>query len=120
MSERLIPLTCIIVAAIVVGIPADAQPLTGANAQVMITGPETIDPPANQKNDRAAVFLSGEAARKIYEAMPGATKRGDACEEGLRLRQSGGLVCTKHQAGQYACSVAIILQTGETRSVGAC
>lgn len=98
---------------------AQSDAYTDIRAQFAITGKDT-DPPPGQKKDRLALFLSGKGAKKIYDALPVASVNADACEEGLKLKTSGGLICASHADGAYACSVAILLKSGETRSAGSC
>jgi hypothetical protein len=100
--------------------PAQAGDYAKIEAQFMITGRDAVDPPPDQKKDRVALFLTGNGAKTIYEAMPGAPVAADACEQGLKLKTSGALVCADHGGSDYACSVAILLKSGETRPFGAC
>jgi len=97
--------------------PGSYSKLTG---EFVITGKDVIDPPAGQKPDRLGLFLEGESAKRTYEAMKAKPTNGDVCEEGMRLKQAGGLTCARYKDGTYSCSVAILLGSGETRPIDAC
>lgn len=99
---------------------AQAQPYSTLTGKLTITGAEAVDPPPGQKNDRAGLFLTGDSARRVYDAMTAKPTNGDACEKGMKLKKAGGLVCASHAGASYSCSVAIVLTTGETKPFGAC
>jgi hypothetical protein len=99
---------------------AQSSGYTKIGAQFMITGKDLVDPPPGQKKDRLALFLTGDGAKAIYDALPTAPVGGGACEEGLELKRSGGLICANHGGRSYSCSVAILLKSGETRPLGSC
>jgi hypothetical protein len=87
-------------------------------AQFQIIGKDALDPPPGQTKDRVALFLSGDGAKKIYDAMPVRAVK-DVCEEGLKMKTSGGLECWELR-GDHECRVAILLKSGQTRAIGVC
>lgn len=87
-------------------------------SSLTITGKYAIDPPPDQKNDRVGFFLIGEAAKRIYDAMP-AKPKNDECEQGMQSKEAGSLSCSKLK-GDYVCMVGILLATGQTAQYGAC
>jgi hypothetical protein len=99
-----------------------AQPSGYANftGKFIISGEDAIDPPLKQPKDRVAFLLAGDAAEKIYKALPAAPSNEDVCEEGMKMKRSGGLTCISHGGKSYECSVAILLKSGQTRPFGAC
>jgi hypothetical protein len=90
------------------------------DAQYAIIGPVAVDPPPDQRKDRVALFLSGDGARAIYDSMPSMPEDASDCEEGLKLKTSGGLICGNHDGNSYSCSVAILLRSGATRPMSSC
>jgi hypothetical protein len=87
-------------------------------AQFQIIGKDALDPPPGQKKDRVALFLSGDGAKQIYQAMPARAIK-SPCEEGMKLKTSGGMECWENH-GDYQCRVAILLKSGQTSLIGAC
>lgn len=66
-------------------------------------GSKTIlDAPGGEKKDRAYLWLTGKAARDIYEPMPAKPARGP-CDEGAWIKQAGALQCWKSDA--HGCDV---------------
>jgi len=100
--------------------PAQRSGYGKLTGEFTIAGKELLDPPPGQKNDRLALFLGGESAKRAYQAMPGRAIKEDACEEGLRVKTAGGLACWHDAAMVYQCSVGILLSTGQTRRVDVC
>lgn len=115
MRKLLIALALLFGAAAAVAQTDGHTKLTGS---LTITGKYAIDPPPDQKNDRVGFFLTGESAKKIYEAMP-AKPRNDECEQGMQTKEAGSLACSKSK-GDYVCMVAILLASGKTAQYGAC
>lgn len=70
--------------------------------------------------DRLSIFLTGTGAKEIYDAMPGLPENGDLCEEGLRIKRRGALVCVTHDGEKHSCSFGILLSTGEMVPEGSC
>lgn len=90
-------------------------PLTG---QMIITGEEPWDPPPDQKNDRAGLFLTGESAEKLYKSMAVKPTNGDVCKKGLLRKEVGALICENDNGKSYHCSVAILLSSGQAKQIG--
>ena len=99
---------------------AQASPYSNLTGQFTITGKDALDPPPGQKRDRLGLFLTGDSAKRTYNAMTATPINGYACEDGLRLKKAGGLVCASHRGKNYTCSVAIVLATGQTKPIGTC
>jgi hypothetical protein len=68
--------------------------------------------------DSVRFYFEGDAARNIYNAMP--QKAEVPCGSDPLLKYAGGLICGKHEDGQYDCSVGIVLKTGETTAAVVC
>lgn len=91
--------------------------LTGS---YMIASKNLIDPAPGEKKDRVALFLEGDAARDIYNQMPGPARK-NACSSDLRTKSSGGLICSKDLSrNDYQCTVGVILKTGAVVDVSVC
>lgn len=100
--------------------PAPEPEYSELSGQLVIAGEELLDPPADQKPDRVGLFWSGEGAKRVYDSMTVKAVDGDACEEGMKLKEAGGLICSSHSDGSYACSVGILLTSGKTKSIALC
>lgn len=100
--------------------PTHADPYSRLTGDFAIIGEDAIDPPPGQKQDRLGIFLDGDSAKRTYEAMKVKPTNDQVCEEGMLEKRAGGLVCDRYADGTYSCSVAIMLTTGETRSVDGC
>lgn len=86
-------------------------------ARYVIRGKSIIDPGPDEKIDRVAFSITGNAAKEIYESMPAEPEL--VCFEPIQQKRAGGLACTK--TGQdYHCTVAITLDSGETAPGAAC
>jgi hypothetical protein len=105
---------------LMIGAAALAQTNGYANigARFQIIGKDAVDPPPGQKKDRVALFLSGDSAKQIYQAMPVHAVE-SPCEDGSKQKTSGGLECWEKR-GDYSCRVAILLKSGQTRLIGVC
>jgi len=99
---------------------AQSSQFANLTGQFAIMGKDAIDPPPHRKSDRLGLFLTGDSAKRTYGAMTVRPIRADACEKGLRLKTAGGLVCADHGGNNYTCSVAILLSSGQTRSIAVC
>lgn len=119
-QEELRVISLTLACVIAVGAIAQSSGFKAVDAQYAITGALVVDPPPNQERDRVAIFLSGEGAREIYEAMPSRVENADACEEGMTVKRSGGLECTSISGKNFSCSVGILLRSGATKPIGAC
>ncbi len=92
------------------------KPLAGTFAIVSKT---QIDPPPGETKDRISLYLQGDSAREAFEAMPSQAER-DLCDPDVVTKYAGGLSCSKSDAGEYGCSVAILLTTGVTANAQYC
>jgi hypothetical protein len=83
---------------------------------------DMIDPAPDDKPDRVGIYISGDAAKNIYEMMPGPTRRIKCHEElGPPTKIAGGLECSfDKQRDSYFCSVAVKLDTGKTAAASFC
>lgn len=81
--------------------------------EMLIGGATLVDPPRTEPRDSHAYFtITGEAARRLYNAMRAPVTL-DACESGFRLRQQGGLSCRIGPRGREpSCGFSIDLQGG--------
>ena len=99
---------CLLLAA--VAIPAASQDsekqLTGTYA---IAGKEAVDPPPGQPNDtHLQLFLTGNAARDLYNAMKVKATPDECTGHNARSKFDGGIACTMQEGGkEYECSLAI-------------
>lgn len=79
-----------------------------------------VDPLPDQKEDRMAFFLEGDAARDMFKNLPGPARK-DACSEKLVTKTSGGLSCSRDVSGDvYTCSFAIMFDKGRLVSASVC
>lgn len=102
--------------------PAPAQPATERLAgEVMFGGATLVDPPPGEPTGtHAYVTLTGAAARRLFEGMPGPATQ-DACEPGWRSRTAGSLRCSiGRRAGDARCSFSIIMARGAIGAGGPC
>jgi hypothetical protein len=94
----------------VFAVPASSQDapkaLTGTYA---IAGKEAVDPPPDQANDtHLQLFLSGNAARDLYQAMKVMEVPDECIGHNAHSKFQGGIACTKHEGGkEYECSLSI-------------
>lgn len=94
----------------------DVKPVAGTYA---IGSATLVDPPPNEKRDRLLLYLEGNAAREVYEAMT-APVRISACDSDLRTKTAGALECSLSKAGEYTCSVGVSLERGMTVAASVC
>ncbi len=87
-----------------------------------IAGESIVDPGPEEKKDRVAIYISGDAARRIYKAMPVPEERVVCNSEGSPVREktAGGLTCMGDEKGGYECGVRIKLDDGTTDNAFAC
>ena len=106
-----------------VAIPAasqdDTRKLTGSYA---IAGKVAVDPPPGQpKDSHLQLFLSGSAARDLYNALKVKAVADECLGDGARSKFQGAIACTMQAGGKdYECSLAIDLQQQKLESVYAC
>jgi hypothetical protein len=97
---------------------ADDNEYTDLSARYSITNHNLMDLMPEDKRDRLAIFINGDDARKIYNAMLVPERRVD-CDGKLgdaypATKIAGGLECSKYERDLYSCTVAIMLDTGAT------
>lgn len=92
------------------------QPLAGEYA---IASKTLIDPPPEEKKDRALFFIEGDAAREMFAAMPAPPRR-DRCEPDSVTKIAGGLLCSMTSAGDYLCSFGLLLASGAVTRGSVC
>lgn len=79
-----------------------------------------VDPLPNEKKDRVAFFIEGEAAAEIYSSLP-VKEIKYQCDDALLRKASGGLVCTKDPLRrEYICTFGVILETGKLVDASLC
>ena len=84
-----------------------------------ITRPTLLAPPPNEKKDRLAIFMTGAGARRIYDAMPMKPIVG-ICEDGMLIKTSGALACSRQGKDNYVCTIAVFLRTDQSTSPFVC
>lgn len=117
MMRRIVALACCAVAfGAIAADPPDWMPI---EAEFKIASQTVIDPGPDEKLDRVALFITGQSAKTIYDAMPG-LETPVACVDDARRRTAGGLECIDYKDGKYMCAVAIMLDSGETKKHSDC
>ena len=107
----------------VVAIPASSQDapkkLTGTYA---IAGKEAIDPPPDQPKDtHLQLFLSGSAAKDLYNALKVKATVDECTGPNARSKFQGGIACTMLDGGkEYECSLAIDIKNQKLDAIYAC
>lgn len=95
-------------------VPTDFKPI---ETKYVLRGESVNDPLPGEKIDRVALWMHGDGAKRIYDAMP--DKPELMCGGEVLWKQAGGLSCGK--TGQdYSCAVAIVLKSGETSAAMDC
>lgn len=121
MRTSLAAAACLLLAA--VAIPASSQEatkkLTGSYA---IAGKEAVDPPPGQAKDtHLQLFLSGSAARDLYNALKVKATPDECTGPDARSKFQGGIACTMQAGGkEYECSLAIDLKKQTLESIYSC
>lgn len=72
--------------------------------------------PAKPDDSKVAFAITGDAARKMFDAMAPDVR--DACTagSGVRVRTKDKVICQRESASSYHCSFGFDLRTG--RSIG--
>ena len=91
------------------------EPLVG---EMMLSGRTLVDPPPDERIDRALFFLAGDTARRLYEAMAAPARR-NGCDSGVRTKTAGSLTCSR-EGDRYECAFGILLQTGKPVAAQVC
>lgn len=97
----------ILVALLVAGAAhADEKPLTGSYE---IGGATLVDPPPGEDpGSRFRVFLTGAAAKDLYDALHATAEDDECLGDGSKAKTSGGIVCRKlAEDGSYECAFAV-------------
>ena len=96
-----------------------AKALTGTYA---IAGKEAIDTPADQPKDtHLQLFLSGSAAKDLYNALKVKATVDECTGPNARSKFQGGIACTMLDGGkEYECSLAIDIKNQTLDPVYAC
>lgn len=117
--KKLAAISLCFCAAAVLAAESRYKPLDAVYA---ITGKTIIDPDPEEKKDRVAIYINGDAAREIYKAMSVPEEplpcNDDSSPE--RQKSAGGLTCFHHDKDDYGCGVAIKLDDGTTKNALAC
>lgn len=96
--------------------PAAAQNLITERltGEALFGGATLVDPPPGEPTGtHAYLTITGAAARRMFNAMPGPV-RGDACQAGWRMKRAGQLTCSLgRRASEAQCDVALLLARGE-------
>jgi hypothetical protein len=76
--------------------------------------------PARRDDGKIAFAITGEAARKIFDAM--APDVQDVCTagSGVRVRTKENVSCQREKAGVYRCSFGFDLRTGKSIGGSVC
>lgn len=92
--------------------------LTG---EALFGGVTLIDPPPGEPAGTHVYFtVTGAAARRMFNAMPGPV-RNDACEPGWRTKRAGHVRCSLgRRAADAQCSFAVVLTRGDMAQGGPC
>jgi hypothetical protein len=103
--------------------PASSQdpyrPLTGTYA---ISGKTAIDPPPDEPKDtHLQVFLTGAAARDLYQALKVKAVPDECVGPNASSKFSGAIACTMQAGGkEYECSFAVDLKAQKLEAIYAC
>lgn len=108
-----------IAAELLINVPALSQETLPLEANYIIAGESITDPPDDEKKDRVSIYIRGEGAKAIFEAMP-EKEMPDPCSDALVTKTAGGLTCIKGGPADYRCGVSIKLDTGETKNAWVC
>ena len=103
--------------------PASSQDATNSlTGSYAIAGKEAIDPPPGQPQDtHLQLFLTGAAARDLYQAMKAKATPDECTGHNARSKFQGGIACTMHEGGkEYECSLAIDIEGQTLAPIYAC
>jgi len=95
------------------------RPLAG---QWDLAGATAVDPPPGERRDtHLRIFLTGEAARAVFDRLPGAPLPDPCGEAGGLVKAAGGMQCTRlpGPAG-YECRFSIDLEHQQIGGGWAC
>jgi len=98
---------------------AQDGPTANLTGELTITSRNSLDPLPGEKKDRVGLFITGDSAKLLYDAMK--TKPAvNVCEDGMRIKTTGALECSRGADDEYICMIAVMLATGQSRPYGAC
>ncbi|WP_424812394.1 hypothetical protein [Roseococcus sp. YIM B11640] len=96
--------------------PASAQSFVTERlaGEALFGGATLVDPPEGEpRGTHAYLTVTGPAARRIFDAMPGPA-RPDACEPSRRSKRAGQVTCSVGRRAQEAqCDFALLIARGE-------
>jgi len=107
----------------VVAIPASSQDAEKKlSGTYEFAGKEAIDPPPDQPKDtHLQLYLSGSAAKDLYNALKAKAVADECIGGGAKSKFQGAIACTMHEGGKtYECSFAVDLKNQKLDSVYAC
>lgn len=101
------------------GVHADEHPLTGTYE---LGGATLVDPPPGEDpRSRFRVFLTGAAAKDLYDALHAAAEDDECLGDGSLAKRSGGIACTRlAEDGSYECSFAVGVDGRAVESATSC
>jgi len=87
-----------------------------------IGGKEAIDPPPDQpKDSHLRLYLSGSAAKDLYNALKVKATVDECTGPNARSKFQGGIACTMLEGGkEYECSLAIDIKNQKLDAIYAC
>ena len=103
--------------------PASSQdPYQALSGTYAVSGKTAIDPPPDEPKDtHLQVFLTGSAARDLYQALKVRPVPDECVGHNARSKFSGGIACTMQEGGKdYECSFAIDLKAQKLEAIYAC
>lgn len=111
--RRVAAVSCLSVSMVTAGMAADGYPgMQALTGQWDLSGPTAVDPPPGERRDtHLRVFLTGEAARAVFDHLPGAPRPDPCGDEGGMLKTAGGMQCTRLPGPKgYECRFSIDLE----------
>lgn len=93
------------------------------NAEYVIYGGGLGDTYAPKRGDiRLAVYVSGKAAKEIFDSIGPDRNRANECgtEDGSRVRRRGEISCMLHPKQGYFCDFGFDLTTGKPHGGSIC
>ena len=108
---RLLPLVTVAVAA--ASVVAASAPQEVLHGSLQIRGATIVDAPADEpKETHAAFIIDGNAAKRLYDAIPGKPMEDECHGDGSLRKRAGNLACVRRaQGGKYECDFAIDLRS---------
>jgi hypothetical protein len=112
-----------LVASSLVGVAIQAADLKQLGGKTEVTygffNHEAPSGDTDKTADSLSLYISGSAARDIYQAMPAKAALG--CDQDVtHSKTAGGLTCVDEGDGSYECSVGILLKSGKTTNASVC